>query len=290
MRERVRRRRVGEVVGGHVDRLHRRDRAGARRRDALLQLPHLGRERRLVADGARHAAEERRHLGARLHEAEDVVDEEQHVLALVAEVLRHRQAGQADAQARARRLVHLAVDDRDLVEHARLRPSRGSRSLPSRVRSPTPVKTETPPCCCATLWISSWISHRLADAGAAEEADLAAAHVRRDQVDDLDARLEDLDLRRQLAERRRVAVDRPALARRRLLAVDRVADHVPDAPERLVADRHRDRLARVDDLGAARETVGRVHRDRADAIVAEMLLHLRDQLAVAVRAWMLSAL
>ena len=61
-------------------------------------------------------------------------------------------------------------------------------------------------------------------------------------------------------------------------AVDGVADHVPDAPERLVADGHRDRLARVDDLGSARETVGRVHRDRAHAIVAEMLLHLGDQL------------
>src|SRR6266480_4514080 len=36
---------------------------------SLLQLTHLGRERRLVADGARHAPEERRYLGARLHEA-----------------------------------------------------------------------------------------------------------------------------------------------------------------------------------------------------------------------------
>jgi hypothetical protein len=36
--------------------------------------------------------------------------------------------------------------------------------------------------------------HRLADAGPAEEADLAALDVGRDQVDDLDARLEDLDL------------------------------------------------------------------------------------------------
>ena len=115
--ERVRRRRVGEVVGGHVDRLHGGDRAGARRGDALLQLAHLGGERRLVADGARHAAEQRRDLGARLDEAEDVVDEEQHVLALIAEVLRHRQPGQADAQTRARRLVHLAEDERDLVDH-----------------------------------------------------------------------------------------------------------------------------------------------------------------------------
>ena len=120
--------------------------------------------------------------------------------------------------------------------------------------------------------------HRLADAGAAEEADLAAADVRRDQVDHLDARLEDLQLRGQLAERRRIAVDRPALAGRGFLAVDGIADHVPHAAERLVADGNRDRLARVDDLRAAREAVGGVHRDRADAVVAEMLLHLRDQL------------
>mmetsp|Transcript_2504 Transcript_2504/g.7899 ORF Transcript_2504/g.7899 Transcript_2504/m.7899 type:complete len:228 (+) Transcript_2504:208-891(+) len=43
-------RRVGEVVGGHVDGLHRRDRALARRRDALLHLAHVRGERRLVAD------------------------------------------------------------------------------------------------------------------------------------------------------------------------------------------------------------------------------------------------
>src|SRR3712207_8872101 len=47
-------------------------------------------ERRLVAHLRRHAPEKRGHLGAGLHEAEDVVDEEEHVLALlVAEVLRH---------------------------------------------------------------------------------------------------------------------------------------------------------------------------------------------------------
>jgi hypothetical protein len=50
-----------------------------RRGDALLQLTHLRGQRRLVAHGAGHAAEQRRHLGARLREAEDVVDEEQHV-------------------------------------------------------------------------------------------------------------------------------------------------------------------------------------------------------------------
>ena len=39
---------------------------------------------------------------------------------IVAEVLGHGEAGEADAQARARRLVHLAEDERGLVDDARL--------------------------------------------------------------------------------------------------------------------------------------------------------------------------
>ena len=249
-----------------------------RRRDPLLQLAHLGRERRLVADGARHAAEERRHLRARLDEPEDVVDEEQRVLALVAEVLRHRQAGEADAQARSRRLVHLAVTHRDLVHDARL--LHLEHEVVALARALADAGEDRHAAVLQRHVVDELGDrHRLADAGAAEEADLAAADERRDQVDDLDARLEDLDRRGELAERRRIAVDRPALAGRGFLAVDGVADDVPDAAERLVADGDGDRLLRVDDLDAAGQAVGRLHRHRADAIVAEMLLHLRDQLA-----------
>ena len=52
VRERRRRGRVGVVVGRHVDRLDRGDRALLRRGDALLELAHLGQQRRLVADRA----------------------------------------------------------------------------------------------------------------------------------------------------------------------------------------------------------------------------------------------
>jgi len=67
---------------------------------------------------------------------------------LVAEVLGHGQRRERHAQARARRLVHLAehhhglVDDR-LAGVAILASCISSqRSLPSRVRSPTPAKQE----------------------------------------------------------------------------------------------------------------------------------------------------
>ena len=210
VRERVRRGRVGEVVGGHVDRLHRRDRAGRRRRDALLELTHLRRERRLVADRARHAAEQRRHLGARLDEAEDVVDEEQDVLALIAEVLRHREAREPDAESGARRLVHLPVDEGDLVDHARL--GHLDEQVGAFARALAHAGEDRDAAVLAREVVDQLLDqHRLADAGAAEEPDLAALDVRRDQVDALEARLEDLDLRRQVAERRRIAMDRPAL-------------------------------------------------------------------------------
>jgi hypothetical protein len=130
--ERGGRRRVGQVVGGHVDRLHRGDRALVGRGDALLQRAHVGGERRLIAHRRRNTAEQRRHFRTRLGEAEDVVDEEQHVLAfLVAEVFRHGQAGQRDAGARARRLVHLA-------EHQRHLGALGDRPLPSASLAMTP--------------------------------------------------------------------------------------------------------------------------------------------------------
>ena len=122
MRKRRCRRWVRQVVGRHIDRLHGRDRAFLRRSDALLQSADVRRQCRLVADGGRHAAEKSRNLGTRLNEAEDVVDEEQNVLPLhIAEVFRHRQTRQGDAHTCSRRLVHLTVDERRLVDNARLR-------------------------------------------------------------------------------------------------------------------------------------------------------------------------
>jgi hypothetical protein len=125
---------------------------------------------------------------------------------------------------------------------------------------------------------------RLADAGAAEDADLAAALERRDEVDDLDAGREDLRLGLHLVERGRVAVDRQVgLRLHGALAVDRPAEHVEDAPERGLADRDADRRAGVRHVEPAREAVGRRHRDGANPIVAEVLLDLDHQGVRALR-------
>ena len=70
----------------------------------------------------------------------------------------------------------------------------------------------------------------LADAGAAEQPDFAAARIGRQQVDDLDARNQHLRFRRLIGEGGSFRMNRPALdAFDRPAFVDRLADHVHDA-------------------------------------------------------------
>ena len=133
---------IGEVVGGNIHRLHRGNGPALGGGDALLEGSHLVGQGGLVAHGGGHAAHEGRHLAARLDIAEDVVNEQQHVLVLlVPEVLRHGQTGKGHPHAGPGGLVHLSE------YQGRFRDDAGLRHLPPqvaalRVRSPTPVKME----------------------------------------------------------------------------------------------------------------------------------------------------
>ena len=209
------RRRVGQVVGGHEDRLHRGDRALVGRGDPLLQIAHLGGQRRLIAHRRGDAAQQRRHFRAGLGEAEDVVDEEQHVLALfVAEVLGLGQAGQGDAGAGARRLVHLAVDQGAARAFGgaavllRVDVHLGLDHLVVEVVAFAGALADARQHRIAAVGLGDVVDqllhgHGLADAGAAEQADLAALGVGAEQVDHLDAG--DQDFRRGGSGRRRTA-------------------------------------------------------------------------------------
>ena len=124
--------------------------------------------------------------------------------------------------------------------------------------------------------------HGLAHARAAEQADLAALRVGREQVDHLDARLEHLGRRSEVLDARRLLVDRASLdvIGKVLTEVDQLTEQVEDAPERHLADGNGDRGAGVDHLGTAGQAVGGVHRDRAHAVVAEVLLDLAHEHAL----------
>ena len=290
MRERRRRRGIGEIVRGHVHGLHRGDRALVGRRDALLQRAHVGRQRRLIAHGRRNTAEQCRHLCARLREAEDVVDEEQHVLAFdVAEILGDRQARQRDAGACAWRLVHLAEYQRDLRAF-RLRIAVGILGDDARVEElVVQIVTLAGTLADAGEHRGAAVAlgdvvdqlldqHGLADAGAAEQADLAALCVGCEQIDDLDPRDQDRALGRLVDEQRCRGMDRCGrLCADGATLVDRLADDVEDAAERLRADGHADLRAGVGDGLAAGQTLGGVHRDRANGVLAKMLGDLEHE-------------
>src|SRR6185295_14175089 len=211
MGERRRRRRVRVVVRRDEHGLKGGDRALLGRGYPLLEGGHLRREIRLVTDGRRHPAEEGRNLGPRLREPEDVVDEQEDVTALlVAEVLGHRQSGEADSLAGAGRLVHLAEDEGRLLDHARLGhlvdevvALAGALADAGEDRHARVLLGDVPD--------QLLDDDGLADAGAAEDADLAALLERADQVDDLEAGLEDLDLGGLVLEGRWRAVDRQRL-------------------------------------------------------------------------------
>ena len=184
------RRRVGEVVGGYVNALDRGDRAFGGGSDALLQGTEVGGQGRLVTNGRRNAAEQRRNLGPGLGEAEDVVHEEEHVLALfVAEVLGRGQTGQGDTGPGPGRFGHLAVHQRGLGQNAGF-----LHFMVQVVALAGPLANAAEHGDTAVLHgdVVDHFHHDngLAATGAAEQAHLAAAREGNEQVDDLDARLE----------------------------------------------------------------------------------------------------
>ena len=128
--------------------------------------------------------------------------------------------------------------------------------------------------------------HGLAHAGTTEQTDLATGHVRGEQVDDLDAGLEQSLRRLEGVEVRGRTVDVPPLdvGEVGVVAVEHLAPHVPHVAEGAVADRHADAAAGVAHRGATGEAVGRLHAHRTHAAVTELLgdlgEHDRCRLAV----------
>ena len=192
---------------------------------------------------------------------------------------------EADAQARARRLRHLAVDER----RARL-----AGSL--HVDDAALLELE-PEVVALARALADAAEHRhaavlqrdvvdqlhdddgLADAGAAEQADLAALQVRLEQIDDLDAGLEHLQLGRLLLERRRArgeSASAPSTATGRSGKSTGSPSTFSTRPS--VSGPTGTEIGSPRSIGrhAALHAVGRLHRDRAHAVLAEVLLDLRD--------------
>ena len=167
------RRRVGQVIGRDVHRLHRGDGPIFGRGDALLQRAHLVGQGGLVTHGGGQAPHQRGDLRARLNIPEDVVDEQQHVLALpIPEILSHGQAGQRHTHTGPGGLVHLAKDQGRLFNDAGLR-----HLAPQVVALAGALSHASENGIAAVLGgdVADQLldEHSLAHAGAAKQADLA---------------------------------------------------------------------------------------------------------------------
>ena len=118
----------------------------------------------------------------------------------------------------------------------------------------------------------------LPDAGAPVGADLPALGERRDQVDDLQARLQDLRRRRLLLHGGRRSVDGPRLLGLHLLqVVQGLPQHVEEPSQAASSDGHEDGRAGVDHRAAPRKALGGAQGQAAHPVVAGVLLHFQHQ-------------
>ncbi len=124
---------------------------------------------------------------------------------------------------------------------------------------------------------------RLADAGPAEETRLGPPLQRREHVDHLDARPEDLGGRRSRRQRHRPLLEGPPLCRLEAAAlVDGHAEDIEGSSEKLFSDGHLEHVPGIDDNRAAPEPLGRRQGNAADRLVAQVADHLQRELAVAL--------
>ena len=158
------------------------------------------------------------------------------------------------------------------------------RSLPSRVRSPTPANTEVPPKFLATRVIISWMSTVLPTPAPPNRPILPPTTYGVSRSMTLMPVSSISVLPSSWSNGGRLAVDAPQLAGDlQVGVVQALAERVEHVALDLVTDRHRDRTTEVGDLLAAHQSVGGLHGDGAHEVVAEVLGDLQRQGALDLR-------
>ena len=200
----------------------------------------------------------------------------------IAEVLRHGQSGQAHSHSGPGRLVHLAKDQRGLFQHPAF------AHLGPQVVALAGALSHAGKDGIAAM-LGGYIGDQLLDkhcfayARAAKKADFTALGVGGQQVNDLDAGLQDLHHGALVGKAGRVAVDAPLLPlRQRLDAINNLTSHIKEPPQGTVAHRHLDAAAFSGDLHLAAQPLTGGKHDAAHDVAAHMLGHLHHALLLAV--------
>ena len=210
--------------------------------DTLLHGTHVSGKSWLVTDSRWDTTEQSGHLGTGLGEPEDVVDEEQHVLALlVTEVLSDSQTGQGNTGTGARGLVHLSVHQGDLGGLVLEGDDTTLNHLVVQIVALPGPLADTSEHRETTVSLGNVVDQlhdkdSLADSGTTEETDLASLTVGGEQVDNLDTGDKDFLLDGHLVEVGSLSVDGLTLVGGDgAPLVNRVTDHLDDAANGILA-------------------------------------------------------
>ena len=125
---------------------------------------------------------------------------------------------------------------------------------------------------------------RLAHAGATEGTDLSSLDEGADEIDDLDARLENVGLGILFEECRGLPVDGAGfLISARPEVVDRIARYVEDPAEDLLPYGYGNGGARIDDFSPPYQSLGGRHGHGPYPVVSQVLLRFQDELLLFLR-------
>ena len=264
--------RIRQVVSGHIDRLHGGDGAFPGGSDTFLQGTHFRCQRGLVANGGWHTAQQCGNLGTGLGKAENVINEQQHVLMLhIPEVLCHGKSGKTYPHTGSGRLVHLTEDHGGFADNA------GLGHFVVQVITLPGTLANAGKHGVAVVGSGNVVNQflnqdGLAHACTAKQTDFAAFSVGADQVDDLDARFQNFGCGLLILVSGSGAVDRPAL--RRIggrLVVNGLPQQVKDPAQTLLTNGNRDGRAGIDSFRTPLQSVRRGHGNAAHHIIADML-------------------
>ena len=284
---------VGKIVGRDVDGLDGGDGSLGSGGNTLLEPSHVSGKGGLVSDSGRDTSKKGRHFGSGLGKAEDVVNEEKHILSLlVTEVLGDGESGKGDTCAGSWGLVHLSVhegglglssdglsllvDDDDaslnhfVVEIVTLT---GALSDTGKDRVSSVVHGD--------VVDELHDNDGLSNSGSSEESDLSSLGIGGKKVDDLDAGGKDLLGLTLLDE----GGGGPMEGSEELLSlgvdgsllVDGLSDDIKDASKGLGSDRDLNGGSGIDGLLSADKSFGGLHCNGAHGVLSKVLGNLKDE-------------
>ena len=246
--------------------------------NSLLQSTHFSRKCRLITNRRRNTSDKCRNLRTGLCKSENIINKQKHVLMLlISEIFSHCKSRKRNSHSCTRRLVHLTVNKRSLIDNARLFHFIIKVVTLSRSLADTGENTDT------AVFLSDIIDklhykNSLADTGTAEKTYFTAFCIRCNKVNNLNTRFKYFRCRILFFVCRRLTMYTPfffCFGIRHI--INRITQNVKNSSECFFTDRHFNSLTCINGVHTSDKSVRRAHRNTSDNIVAYMLCNFRNK-------------